>query len=83
MSCAPDSECGCGAASRPAHDSGERPENECRYLSGKANQSEQEQRAGESVDEPACCDARDPRSDQGYTLTGEEEPVIPALKSSC
>jgi hypothetical protein len=54
-------------------------EQERRYLSEKSDDAEQEDRVRETIHQPAGRDARDPRTDQRYGLTAEEEPVIAVL----
>ena len=66
------------ACADPAIDehAGERRENERRDLSPEADDAEQQRRSGQSIDEPARRDARDPRSDERDALAAEEESKV-------
>src|SRR5947209_16974124 len=56
--------------------SGERPQQQRGDLRGEADNSEQECRISEPIDEPAGGDARHPCADQGDALAAKEQPVV-------
>jgi len=62
--------------------SGERSKQKCGNLAKESYDAEQKYRVREAIDEPAGGDARDPRTNERYGLTTEEEPVVPVLEGA-
>src|SRR6185437_14569723 len=60
--------------------SAERCENQCGTLTAEADDTEQERGAGKSIYQPAGRDSCDPRADERYALSAEEQAVVPAAE---
>ena len=64
------------------HDAGERCEQQRRNLAREADDTEEELRTGEPVDQPADRDTGNPRADQGDALSVEEESIVTVRERS-
>jgi hypothetical protein len=62
-------------------DSGDGREKKCGDLAGEADDTEQEGRTGETIDEPTCGEARHPCAHQRGGLSGEVEAEISVAQS--